>query len=504
MASKVRNPKNSENFLFKGLTKLLSGPITDYRRQNPRQLKRNQLDKYKFTSASGQSFKKSSSSPLSQIYASMRNNQNRTERYIDFDQMEYNPLLNAALDIYADEMTTSSQLQKLLNITCPNQEIKAIIEHLFYNIMNIEFNIYGWCRSMCKQGDYFMYLDIDEKVGIKHFIGIPPMEIERLEGEDKENPSYVQFQWNSAGLTLENWQVAHFRIVGNDKYNPYGTSVLEGARRISKQLQLLEDAMMAYRIVRSPERRAFYIDVGGIPEKEVEQYMQRIATDMRRNTIVDSDSGQVNQRYNALSTEDDFFIPVQGGQTGTRIESLPGGSYTGDVDDVKYLRDNMLACLKIPHSYLVSEDGSEGDKAFSEKHIEFARTIQRLQKMVVSELEKIARIHLYILGYKDNKDLASFKLSLNNPSKIAEIQELEHWKTKFETAGAATEGYFSKRWVSENILNISPEEHLRNIREMYYDAQMSSKLEKMMTNDDMAGGGLDTSSNETDGVGLER
>jgi len=248
--SNNRNPRNAESFLFRSLTRLLSGPVSDYRRQNPRSLKRQQLDKFKFKSASGQPFKKSSTNPLTQIYANTRNNQNRAERYIDFDQMEYDPLINAAMDVYAAEMTTSSPLQKLLTIVCPNEEIKGVLEHLYYSIMNIEYNIFGWCRDVCKYGDKFIYLDIDEKEGVRYFVGIPPMEVERLEGEDKTNPSYVQFQWNSGGLTFENWQIAHFRILGHDKYAPFGTSVLDGARRIWRQLKLQEDAMMAYRVVR--------------------------------------------------------------------------------------------------------------------------------------------------------------------------------------------------------------------------------------------------------------
>ena len=144
--------------------------------------------------------------------------------------MEYTPEIASALDIYADEMTTSSPLQQMLNITCPNEEIKSIIHTLFYSVLNIEFNLYGWARTMCKYGDYFLYLDIDEDIGVKSIIGLPPQEIERLEGEDKTNPDYVQFQWNSGGLTFENWQIAHFRILGNDKFAPYGTSVLEPAR----------------------------------------------------------------------------------------------------------------------------------------------------------------------------------------------------------------------------------------------------------------------------------
>ena len=185
-------------------------------------------------------------------------------------------------------------------------------------------------------------------------IGLPTREVERLEGEDKTNPNYVQFQWNSAGLTFENWQVAHFRVLGQDKYNPYGTSVLEPARRIWRQLTLLEDAMMAYRIVRSPERRAFYIDVGNIPPQDVEQYMQKVMTTMKRNQVVDAQTGRVDLRYNPLSVEEDYFIPVRG-NSATKIESVAGGKYTGDIEDVKYLRDKLFSALKIPAAYISSD-----------------------------------------------------------------------------------------------------------------------------------------------------
>jgi hypothetical protein len=337
---------------------------------------------------------------------------------------------------------------------------------------------------------------------------LPSVEMERLEGEDKTNPNYTQFQWNSGGLTFENWQVAHFRILGNDKYAPYGTSVLEGSRRIWRQLQLLEDAMMAYRVVRSPERRVFYIDVGGIPETEVETHMQRIVTQMKRNQVIDSDTGRVDLRYNPMSVDEDFFIPVRGGSSNTRIESLPGGTYTGDVDDVKYLRDKLFAALKIPASYLTQgEDGSEDKSTLAQKDIRFARTITRLQRSVISELEKIAVVHLYTLGYT-GKDLISFKLHLNQPSKIAELQELEHWRTKFEIAATATEGYFSRRWVSKNLLELSDEEIIRNQREMFYDRKFDASLEQAAAGGagggDMAAGGMGAGAEGMDmGAGAE-
>jgi hypothetical protein len=478
MAKNNKNPYNDQSNLFKSLTRLFSGPITQRRTQTGRQLRRRHLDMYanRFRSATGKQFKKSEYNPMNVLAANMISNRNRAERYVDFDQMEYTPEIASSLDIYADEMTTHSSLQPMLRIKCPNEEIKSILSSLYHNILNIEHNLFGWSRTMCKYGDLFLYLDIDDQIGIRSVIGIPQQEIERLEGEDEANPNYVQYQWNSAGLTLENWQVAHFRVLGNDKHAPYGTSALEPARRIWRQLTLLEDAMMAYRIVRSPERRVFYIDVGSIAPQDVEQYMQKVMTQMKRHQVVDPTTGQVDLRYNPMSIEEDYYIPVRGASN-TKIENMAGGQFTGTVDDVKYLRDKLFSALKVPQSYLSMGEGAGEDKTtLAQKDIRFARTIQRLQRVIISELEKIGIIHLYTLGYRDD-DLLSFKLFLNNPSKIAELQELEHWDKKFAVAANATDGFFSKRWVAEHIFALSEEEYIRNQREMFFDKNLAAQLE---------------------------
>jgi hypothetical protein len=492
MAPRNKNGKNVRNPsspLFKRLTRLFSGPIVNYRAQNVNQNRRSDLEKYgtKFQSASGQQFKRMGYDPFSDLAANIYQNQSRLHRYADFDQMEYEPIIASALDIYADEMTTASPMKPLLNIHCQNEEIKIILNSLFHNVLNIEHNIFNWCRTMCKYGDYLLYLDIDDKTGIENVISLPLREVERLEGEDKTNPNYVQYQWNSAGMTFENWQIAHFRVLGNDKHAPYGTSVLDPSRRIFRQLSLLEDAMMAYRIVRSPERRVFYVDVGNMAPNDVEQYMQKVMTSMKRNQVIDADSGRVDLRYNPMSVDEDYFIPTRGGQS-TRVESLPGGTYTGDIDDVKYLKDKLFSALKIPQSYLFRGEGADEDKAtLAQKDIRFARTIQRLQRVIITELEKIAIIHLFTLGYREN-DLISFKLSMNNPSKIAELQDLEQWRTKFDVATAAAEGFFSKRWIAENLFSISEEEFLRNQREMYHDRIITAQLDQSA--EEIGGGGL--------------
>jgi hypothetical protein len=496
-----KNPRNNAAPLYKMLTKLFSGPIVKYDSEQQNKYRRWQLDKYstKFTSLSGKQFKKSSYNLYDNFSAKYYSAQNRLERYIDFDQMEYTPEIASTLDIYADEMTTFSDLQPLLHILCHNDEIRSTINTLLYQILNVEYNLYGWARSMCKYGDYYLYLDVDEKMGVQSVLALPTNEIERLEGEDKTNPNYVQFQWNSAGMTFENWQVANFRILGNDKYAPYGTSVLEPARRIWRQLTLLEDAMMAYRIVRSPERRVFKIDVGNIAPEDVEQYMEKVKTSLKRNQVVDPDTGRVDLRYNPMSIDEDYYIPVRGGQS-SEITNLPGGAFTGDIDDVNYLRDKLFSALKIPRSYLARGEGAEEDKTtLAQKDIRFARTIQRLQRSVISELEKICLVHLYVLGYRGD-DLLSFKLKLNNPSKIAELQELEQWEKKFSVASAATEGFVSRRWIAKHLFNMSDEEFVRNEEEMFYDAKFNASLEAAGTVPEAGGegGGLDLGDEDLD------
>jgi len=485
-----RNPTNPQSELFKALTRMFSGPIINYRSQSGRRIRKQHLDKYssRFKSASGQQFKKSIYNPLDNIATAAIANQRRVERYVDFDQMEYMPEIASSLDIYADEMTTYSDLRPMLNIRCPNEEIKAVLTILFDQVLNVQYNLFGWSRTMCKYGDFFLYLDIDDKFGVKSVIALPPQELERLEGQDATNPNYIQYQWNSAGMTFENWQVAHFRILGNDKQIPYGTSILEPARRIWRQLTLMEDAMMAYRVVRSSERRVFKIDVGAIPPQDVEQYMQKIVGQLKRHSVVNPDTGRVDLRYNPMSIEEDYFIPVRAGSV-TDIQSLAGAQNITAIDDIKYLRDKLFSALKVPQSYLTMGEGATEDKTtLAAKDIRFARTIQRLQRVIIAELTKIGIIHLYTLGFRGD-DLLSFDLHLNNPSKIAELQELEHWKTKFDIAASATEGYFSRRWIAENIFSMSHDEFIRNQREMYYDRNHDAKLQQVAEEAAAGGGG---------------
>lgn len=889
------NPKNPESELYKKLTKIFSGPIVNQRSQNTRKYRRDKLDKFAkvFKDTQGRKFQRAQNDRIFRDHsAQYLSTFERAQRYADFELMEFDPILASVLDIYADEMTSHNQYQKILHIKSEKNEIRDILSSLFYNVLNIEYNLYSWARQLCKFGDFFTYLDVDERVGIKRAIVLPPAEVERVEGLDKDNPDYIQYKWSTANVVFENFQVAHFKIDGNDKYAPLGTSVLEPARRIWRQLCisigekvltvrgqknienilvgdevyswsveknileptkvvakkwmgkkdvyeirtnhralkttdnhlflvndgngifykeaqqirvgkdslflpvnkvgkethtiktnpdnycvklrnpaeynvegivnklkeidtnvgyriihqflrakkrisysdfqiinkhfnfdeenvcyfykhsgkealvnknfefvvdsdfakmfgfflgdgwvkknkvgfalgvyeeenrfykellekyskskvtysppkpgekggqvnvnckelrdifekldfhtgayfkdvpgwifemsrdirrefvlgyfdadggdkdgrltsiskellygiqnlcyscgipcnkiiqdrketfdesgahryisyrmyinkntkswcetdyslekvigykfiksdedvydiqvesenhnfvangvvvhncLMEDAMMGYRVVRATERKVYYIDVGGIPPEDIEQHMLGIMQSTKKNQIVDPQSGRVDLRYNALSLEDDIYIAVRGTEQGTRIESLPGGDMVGAIDDIKYMKDKLFAAVKIPQSYLIRGEGGEEEKGtLAQKDIRFARTIQRLQRSIVAELDKIAKIHLYTLGYR-NADLISFEILLNNPSKLAEQQELEHWKTKFDVAAGAVEACVSERWIAKNILNLSDEEFLRNRQEILHDvafAQLKSLAEK--------------------------
>jgi hypothetical protein len=471
----TKNPINNNSTLFQQLTRLMSGPLVRHRSQAERQLRKRNLLKFsnRFKSTSGLKFRREQYNPFEALNTQYMAAQARVERYMDFEQMEFG-FLKSVLSIYADEMTTSSPINPMIRINCPNEEIKFVLQSLYRDILQLDFNLFGWARNMCKYGDFFLYLDIDETKGIKSCMGLPVSEIERLEGQDPENPEYIQFQWNASGMTFEHWQVAHFRVLGDDKYAPYGTSVLDAARRVWRQFVMLQDAVMAYRIVRSPERKVFYIDTSAIAPEDREQYVQRVATSFKRNQVINSDTGKIDLRYNPYSVEEDYYIATNGEESKTRIETLPGGAYTGDMDDVKFWRDQVFAAVMVPESYLFN-DGSEDQTTLAQKDIRFARTIQRLQKSLIEGLEKIGTTHLYILGYRGD-DIINFNLTMNNPSKIAELQELEQWRTKFGVAAAVTEGYFSRRWVVEHIFGISNEEYLRCQREMFFDAKLDASI----------------------------
>ena len=401
----------------------------------------------------------------------------RMSRYSDFSEMENTPEIASALDIYSEETASVDEKGQVLHIYSENRKVRELLHTLFYDTLNVDFNLPMWVRNLCKYGDFFTFNDVSPEFGVIGCYPIPISEIEREEGYDPEDPTAVRFRWMTQGnQILENWQVSHFRLLGNDSFLPYGSSVLESARRIWRQLILIEDAMLVYRVIRSPERRVFYIDVGNVPPENVSEYLEQAKTSLKRDPVLDRDDGRVDLRYNPLSVDEDYFIPVRGGESGTKIESLAGGQNTSAIEDVEYIQKKLFAALKIPKAYLGYDESIGAKATLAQEDIRFSRGIQRIQKTIIAELNKVAMIHLYSHGFT-GEDLIDFDLKLSNPSSIAVQQKLELLSTRFDIAGKVPEGMLDKRWVRKNVLGLTDED-IKQVEEgMIQDAVNATELE---------------------------
>lgn len=386
------------------------------------------------------------------------------------------PELNACLNLYADETCSSDEKGRVLHIYSTNSKIRSVLEDLFYNNLNIEFNLRPWVRNLCKYGDAFLLNDVDPELGVVNAVPIPVNHIERVENYDPNDPFAIKFRWVDKNKELDNWEVTHMRLLGNDMFLPYGSSVVEGARRIWRQLILIEDAMLTYRITRSPERRVFYIDIGAIPPDEVGHYMEQVKTTLRGALVSDQASGRTDQRYSPLSIEEDYFLPVRGTESGTRIDTLKGGENVGTVNDVEYIQKKLFAALQVPKAYLGFEEALGSKASLAQIDVRFSRTISMIQRTIISELNKLAMVHLAVAGYSD-QDLVNFSLRLSNPSSVAQQQKLELIRSKFEIMGTSPEGLLSRDWLRLNVMGMTPEEIVQVEKEILDDAQGAAARE---------------------------
>jgi hypothetical protein len=407
---------------------------------------------------------------LSQNYQSAR-----VQIYADYEAMDTDPIVASALDIIADECTLKNTQGDVLQIRGADENIQKILYSLFYDVLNIEFNLWFWIRNMCKYGDFFLKLEIAEKYGVYNVIPFSAYNIVRLEGTNPSNPSEVIFKYDPTaalgatagystsyqntdlGITFYNYEMAHLRLIGDINYLPYGRSYLEPARKLYKQYVLMEDAMMIHRITRAPQRRIFFVNVGAIPPNEVENYMQRMISKMKKTPLVDQKTGNYNLNYNVQNMLEDFFIPVRGNDASTRIENAPPLEYNG-IEDINYLLNKMFAALKIPKAFLGYEKDLTGKATLAAEDIRFARTIERLQRIVLSELTKIALVHLYAHGY-DDESLTNFDLSLTTPSIIYEQERIALMKEKMDLAAQMMEtNFLPTDWIYDKLFHFSEEE----------------------------------------------
>ena len=428
-------------------------------------------------------------------YANSKNQQAydiaRKELFRDYELMDSDPIISSALDIYSDESTVTNVEGKILKIQTENTKIHEILSNLFYDVMNIEFNLWSWLRNMTKYGDFYLQLDILDRYGVVNVKPISVYDVQRLEDHDPENPKLVQFQIdgesadnmgrNSEATLLESYEVAHFRLLSDANYVPYGKSQLEGARKVWKQLTLMEDAMLIHRMMRAPEKRIFKVDIGNIPPNEVENFMQQIINKMKKIPVIDQNTGEYNLRYNMESVTEDYYLPVRGSDSGTNIERLEGLSNEGAIDDIEYLRNKLMAALKIPKAFLGYEEGVGSKATLAAEDVRFSRTIERVQKIVCAELEKIAIVHLYTQGFED-AELINFELELTNPSMIHQQEKLELLSQQQEISSALMENrLFSREWIYENIFELNEAQQKDIYDQIIEDQKQAFRIEQIAT-----------------------
>ena len=412
----------------------------------------------------------------------------RQELFRDYDSMDMDPIIGAALDIYADESTARNEYGRVVEIKTNNEQIKELLDNLFYDVLNVDFNLWPWTRNLVKYGDFFLHLEIADKLGI---IGVQPLstyEITRVEGFDPNNWQAVKFVHTPLATKsmfvagqkqeYENYEMAHFRLLSDTNFLPYGKSFLESARRLWKQLSLMEDAMIIHRIVRAPQKRIFKIDVGGIPPNEVDQYVQRIINKSKKTPYVNSTTGEYNLKYNIQNLMEDFYLPVRGSDSGTEITNLDGLEYS-PIEDIDYLKNKMFAALKIPKQHLGYIEDGNSKATLAGQDMRFAKTIERLQRIVVDGLEKIAIAHLYAQGI-DDTELTNFELSLTVPSVIYEQEKVNLWTAKIELIQKMDQlKVISKDWMYKNILNFTFEEAELQREALKDDAKLTFVLNNL-------------------------
>jgi uncharacterized membrane protein YgcG len=412
----------------------------------------------------------------------------RIASYSDFEQMEFYPIISAALDIIAEESTTVNANGRMLNVYSDSDRVKKVLNDLFYNRLNITTSLPMWTRNTAKYGDNFVLLKMDDKLGVVSCKQLPNFEIERREGDVAAylrsdvngGDNQIKFFWKGTDIEFNSWQIAHFRLLGDDRRLPYGTSIIEKARAIWKRLILAEDSMLVYRVTRAPERRVFKIYVGNIDDEDVEAYVNAIADRFKRTPVIDPSTGQVNLQMNQLGIDQDYFIPTRDENAPTPIDTLPGAANMGEISDIEYLRDNLFTAIRVPKPFLGFDAANGEGKNLALQDIRFARTINRVQQSMLQELNKIAIIHLYLLGLED--ELNNFTLTLNNPSTQAEMLKIEHiqqkinaYKTAVEDAGNGF-GALSMTRAKKEILGMSPDEIKQDLLEQRMEKAASEEL----------------------------
>jgi len=432
-------------------------------------------------------------------------NTQRISLFNDYELMDLDPIIASACDLYAEECTSKDEFGNMLKISTSNEKIKSILENFYYDILNIEFNLFHWIRNLVKYGDWYLKLDIADGYGIVNVNPISTYYVTRTENPYKTNE--VKFVVSDSSIlkgTYESYEMCHLRLITDSNFLPYGKSMIEPARKIWKQLSLMEDAMLIHRIMRAPQKRIFKVDTGNLPATEVKYFMQEFINKIKKVPFVDNTTGDYNLMYNMENLQEDFFIPVRGNDSGTAIETLGGLEYNA-IEDINYLKNKMLAALRIPKAFLTFDEAVSGKATLAQEDLRFTKTIERIQRIVEHELLNLGIIHLYAQGIELN-EILDIKVNLIKPSSIYEQEKLETWNKKIDLAKSIKEtNLISSDWIYENIFNMT--DHDKNLqrellikdlkREAKYQSLSNESENPQENSDESDGSNFDTSTYDT-------
>ena len=423
------------------------------------------------------------------------------QAYIEHDRMDLWPEIGAALDIYAEEACVQNpKTCQVINVHSKSDRIKSVLDDLFVNRLDVNVMLEMITRSLCKYGNEFMLLNIDSENGVMGWRELPVREMTRVEGgmltayggayaapmqADLGNmkPNEVRFVWDGHNEQnpYRNWQVAHFRLIKDSFYLPYGSSILNKARRHWKILSMMEDAMLLYRLERSIERRIFKVNVGLIDDADVPAFLQEFMNNVKRAPIIDPMTGMMDLRKNFLDVSADYVIPVRSGQDPTSIDTLQGAQNQTSMDDIEYIEKKVFAGLRIPKEFLNFQDSQGKSQNLSILDIRFARNVMSIQKALLMELNKIAIIHLYLLGFED--EITNFSLTMTNPSNQLEQLVLDNQQKRINNATQALAeqgcGIPLMSWhkVQKEIMGLTDAEISDMLNEIRLEAAIAVELQ---------------------------
>lgn len=389
---------------------------------------------------------------------------NRLERYKDYEQMDQTGEISLALDLYADELSLIDPEHKhSIVIRANNTKIKEELEELYYSTLLIDQWTRPAARYLCKFGDSpFEIIPNRDRSGVSAMRFMNIYNFTRVETKFGDLVGfYYQDEFTPEPLFMHPWSVMHMRLSSfENAYNPYGRSILDGARKPFKQLRLMEDSALIYRITRSAEKRKYKIPVGLMPSKEVPEYLQSIARMYKRRRFYNPSTNTFDENYSPIVQEDDFFLPFRPDGTGPDIETLPGAENLDQIADIEYFKKKMIGPLKIPFARVGIGEGSgeANEKSLSQSSAEFAKAVKWIQSTMALGLQKVGIVHLALRGYSV-EDIRGFEISLASSSALEDLYRMETWQSRTSVMMDLKDiGWFPKEWIVTRFTDLSPDE----------------------------------------------